>query len=197
VTEDVRGGYCRQCGAPTEPAVPVGDTRVRAGCGRCGGVAYDNPKIVVACVLFEGDRILWIRRRTPPYVGCWTLPSGFAECGETVREAACRELFEETHLRLQPEDLTLYGVLSLPDIDEVYISLTAPLPNHDYAPSAEASEVRLMGRDEVCSLELGYPAPTLELVMGAYDRIAQGELDRTQGRLWDIRGRDPLADGPA
>lgn len=192
----MHGGYCRRCGALTELAVPEGDNRLRPVCGSCGAIAYDNPKIVVACMLYEGDRILWIRRRTAPYTGCWTLPSGFAECGETIREAVCRELLEETHLPLAPEDLTLYGVLSLPDIDEVYISHTAPLPNHDFGPSAEASDVRMFARDEIASLDLGYPAPTLELVMGVYDRIAHGELDRTQGRLWDIRGRDPMADGP-
>lgn len=177
-------------------ALPAGDTRLRPSCSRCGAIAYDNPKIVVACVLHEGDRILWMRRRTAPYAGCWTLPSGFVECGETIPEAACREVLEETHLRVRPEQLTLYGVLSLPDIDEVYISLTAPLPNHEYAPSAEAAEVRLATREEVASLELGYPAPTFELVMGAYDAIARDELGRTRNRMWEIRGRDPLADGP-
>lgn len=190
-----QGGYCRQCGAATALEVPAGDTRSRPTCGGCGAIEYDNPKIVVACVLYEGDRILWIRRRTAPYAGCWTLPSGFVECGETVAEAACREVFEETHLRIQPDQVRLYGVLNLPDIDEVYISFTTPLPNHDYAPSDEAAEVRMITRAEVASLELGYPPPTFALLMEAYDAIARDELHQTRGRMWEIRGRDPLADG--
>jgi ADP-ribose pyrophosphatase YjhB (NUDIX family) len=187
------GGYCRQCGARTAVVVPVGDNRPRSVCGQCGAIEYDNPKVVVACPLYEGDRILWIRRRTAPYAGCWAIPSGFLENGETLREAACRELLEETRLHVRPEDLVLYGALSLPDMQEIYIALVAPLPSHDYGTSAEASEVAMIAREEVESLDLGYPEPTKALLLGVYDVIARGELDRLSARLWDIRGFDPAA----
>lgn len=187
------GEYCRRCGSPARRVIPEGDSLPRATCASCGAVEYDNPKVVVACPLYEGDRILWVRRTYEPYAGCWALPAGFLELGETLAEAACREVLEETRLRVSPEDLTLYGVLSLPDVEQVYIALAGPLPNHDYGPTPEASEVRMISRDEISSVALGYPEPTLRLVLDLYDVITRGELGGAGDRVFDIRGRDPGA----
>src|SRR4051794_29891664 len=99
-------------------------------CGSCGHIEYDGPCVLVACPLFEGDRLLWIRRATAPYRGRWTIPSGFVERGETVNEAASREVQEETRLRVEPEHLRLFTVLSLPAMNQVYVGLAAPLPDH-------------------------------------------------------------------
>lgn len=56
-----------------------------------------------------------IRRDRPPYEGCYALPGGFVEPGESVEEAVCREAKEETGLEL--ELLGLVGVYSQPDRD--------------------------------------------------------------------------------
>tara|TARA_R110002073_G_scaffold4321_5_gene28535 strand:+ start:515 stop:970 length:456 start_codon:yes stop_codon:yes gene_type:complete len=47
-------------------------------------------------VVWRGDEVLLIRRGKPPYTGEWSIPGGKVEYGETVREAALRELMEET-----------------------------------------------------------------------------------------------------
>jgi ADP-ribose pyrophosphatase YjhB (NUDIX family) len=162
-------------------------------CAGCGHIEYDNPKVVVSCPLYEGDRILWVRRRTPPYAGGWAIPAGFLENGETIEEAAAREVHEETRLVVDPRHLSLYGVMSLPDLNQVYISAAGPLPSHDYGPTAEASEVRMFTRAEVESLEIGYPAATLRLLLAVYDSIGRGEQVHMTGRLWEMRGADPAA----
>src|SRR5262245_9084843 len=41
------------------------------------------------------------------YVRYWSLPSGYMHRGETGREAAIRELLEETGMRAEPTDLKL------------------------------------------------------------------------------------------
>jgi ADP-ribose pyrophosphatase YjhB (NUDIX family) len=187
------GGFCRRCGAQARWAIPDGDSQERAICNDCGTVAYDNPKVVVSCPLYEGDRILWVRRRTPPYAGAWAIPGGFLENGETIEEGAAREVREETRLAVDPRDLRLYGVMSLPDLNQVYISVAGPLPNHDYGPTAEASEVRMFTRAEVENLQIGYPPATMKLLLAVYDSIARGELDHMTGRLWEMRGSDPAA----
>ena len=62
---------------------------------------YPNrPLIGVGVIVFRetaaGPRVLLIRRGKPPREGQWSLPGGRQRLGETVREAAVREVREET-----------------------------------------------------------------------------------------------------
>ncbi|MDF5755481.1 NUDIX hydrolase [Spongiactinospora sp. TRM90649] len=54
----------------------------------------------VGAVVFDGDRMLLIRRGRPPGEGLWSLPGGRIEPGETDHQALARELLEETGLRV-------------------------------------------------------------------------------------------------
>ncbi|MFW2341160.1 NUDIX hydrolase [Brevundimonas sp.] len=54
------------------------------------------PVATVGVICLRGDQVLLIRRGNPPRLGEWSLPGGRVEPGETLREAALRELFEET-----------------------------------------------------------------------------------------------------
>lgn len=54
------------------------------------------PVPAVGVVCLRGDSVLLIRRGTPPRLGEWSLPGGRIEPGERVRDAAARELLEET-----------------------------------------------------------------------------------------------------
>jgi ADP-ribose pyrophosphatase YjhB (NUDIX family) len=52
---------------------------------------------VAASVVLNKDRkVLLVKRKNEPHKGMWCLPIGFAELGETIGEAARRELQEET-----------------------------------------------------------------------------------------------------
>jgi len=42
--------------------------------------------------------------------GTWTLPGGKMEFGESFEHAACREVAEETGIRVSPEDMRLMSV---------------------------------------------------------------------------------------
>ena len=74
---------------------------------------YDKPSVSTDMVVFsigKGKRdnyrqlpkrhlqILLIRRKNHPFKDCWALPGGFANVVESRRDAAARELFEETGL---------------------------------------------------------------------------------------------------
>ena len=75
---------------------PVGE-RPREVCSVCGMVFYQNPLPAAAALVLDDERrVLLVRRRFPPNEGMWCLPIGFAEMGETIAQAAIRELHEET-----------------------------------------------------------------------------------------------------
>jgi ADP-ribose pyrophosphatase YjhB (NUDIX family) len=58
----------------------------------------DAPVVAVGVLLLDDDRVLLVQRGRPPQVGRWTVPGGGVEVGETLEEAALRELREETGL---------------------------------------------------------------------------------------------------
>lgn len=55
-----------------------------------------TPVICVGILVFKDDQILLVKRRNPPNQGAWTIPGGKQKFGETLIEAARREIFEET-----------------------------------------------------------------------------------------------------
>lgn len=65
---------------------------------------YPRPAVTVDCIIFGLDeshqlKVLLIQRATDPYKEYWALPGGFVESEETLREAALRELEEETGVK--------------------------------------------------------------------------------------------------
>jgi 8-oxo-dGTP diphosphatase len=58
----------------------------------------DAPVVAVGVLVLDGDRVLLVQRGRPPQVGRWTVPGGGVEVGESLEEAALRELGEETGL---------------------------------------------------------------------------------------------------
>lgn len=89
--------YCPYCSGRVTRKTENG-TR-REYCPRCNLFFYDNPLPVVSTILVRDRRVLLVKRGNEPYRGKWCLPSGFAESGENIVEAALRELEEETGVK--------------------------------------------------------------------------------------------------
>ena len=60
--------------------------------------------------LLDRGKVLLIERAREPFLGCWTLPGGRRESGETIEDCAKREVLEETGLQL----FSLRPVLIMP-----------------------------------------------------------------------------------
>jgi ADP-ribose pyrophosphatase YjhB (NUDIX family) len=91
--------FCPECGSAVEIQPRFG--RPRAVCPVCGRVHFQDPKVAASVLVEQEGKILLVKRVMMPLQGTWTLPAGFVEAAEDPREAAAREVLEETGLEVE------------------------------------------------------------------------------------------------
>lgn len=60
----------------------------------------NHPIPAVGVVVFKGDHILLIKRNKPPKSAEWSIPGGAQNLAETLKDAAAREVLEETNIKI-------------------------------------------------------------------------------------------------
>ena len=61
----------------------------------------DCPRVAVGAVVFKEGRILLVRRGKAPAEGMWSIPGGSVNLGESLQQAAEREIIEETGVTIK------------------------------------------------------------------------------------------------
>lgn len=122
---------------------------------------YPRPAVTVDCVIFglgEGSKlkVLLIQRAHDPFRDFWALPGGFVDLKEGLKEAALRELEEETNVKdVFIEQLYTFGD---PDRDPrgrvisvAYFALVN-LSEHPVRASSDARKVQWFDMDQLPTL---------------------------------------------
>ncbi len=95
----------------------------------------DKPGHVLGALAFitQGDRILLVKWRSKGQY--WSLPGGTVELGESIEDAALREVFEETGLRVRVKRVV--GVYSKPSEGAVAVTVEAEVIGGELAQETE------------------------------------------------------------
>ena len=75
-----------------------------------------HPVASVLGVVVHDANVLLVRRINPPDAGKWGYPGGWIDPGETMAQAAVRELFEETKVRAEAR--CVFNALDAFDYDQ-------------------------------------------------------------------------------
>lgn len=85
--------------------------------------------VAVSVFLFvkDKDQLYVLANKRGPgaadFQGLWNCPCGYLDWDETAKEAACREVFEECGVKINPKMLTLHNVITDPTQNRQNVTL--------------------------------------------------------------------------
>ena len=137
-----------------------------------GGEYPSGPQTAVGVIVFRDDKVLLVKRANRPGQGLWAIPGGRVELGETLKEAARREVKEETGVSISPtEPIYVFEVIERDDEGDirfhyVIIDLLAEYLSGEVNPGTDASEARWISSAEL--KELPVTKTTREVLKGRF-----------------------------
>jgi ADP-ribose pyrophosphatase len=127
-----------------------------------------NPRVAVGAVVFKDGCVLLVRRGQPPAENLWAIPGGRVEIGETLKEAAEREILEETGIQIRAaKPIYTFDVIDRDAAGKVrfhyvIVDLAADYVRGEPSAGDDALEARWVSAKEINGLEVS-PA-TLKLL---------------------------------
>lgn len=91
--------YCPACGSP---GIQIHQHN-KLNCASCGFELFLNTASAVGVFICAEDKVLVVTRAQQPGLGLLDVPGGFVDPGESIEQAAWRELQEEIGLHGQPK----------------------------------------------------------------------------------------------
>jgi 8-oxo-dGTP diphosphatase len=140
----------------------------------------DAPLIGVGEIIIDQERVLLVKRGHEPLAGSWSIPGGVLEIGETLRQAAVREAFEETGLTVEVGELLGVYDRILRDPDErpryhyVLIDFLCRRIAGELQAAGDAAEARWFSCNELT--ELGLAEDTAEVIRLGFEKHGREHL---------------------
>jgi 8-oxo-dGTP diphosphatase len=148
--------FCPRCGGKLEERYLNNERHIRKVCSGCSFIFYFNPKVVAAAVPRQGDRIWLVRRNIEPSCGSWTFPGGYVDLGENVPDAAIRETYEETLLRIRLDELL--NIYSYADVGIVLVVYRATVIGGEAGVTPESQEIKAFPLNDIPWTNLAFPS---------------------------------------
>ena len=132
-----------------------------------------QPVVAVGAIVFRDNRILLVRRGQPPSRDLWAIPGGRVELGETLQEAAEREILEETGITIRAQspvytfDYIERQGSAPPRFHYVIIDLTAEYVDGEIKAGDDAAEASWVAAEELDGLKVS--VKTLKLLRDQFD----------------------------
>ncbi|MEO0983060.1 MAG: NAD(+) diphosphatase [Pseudomonadota bacterium] len=140
-----RHGFCSNCGAPSE----IREAGWKRICPSCEGEHFPRTDPVAIMLAVDGDKCLLGRQRGWP-AGFFSCLAGFVEPGETVEQAAARELEEEAGITADPDTAEYLFCQPWPFPSSLMIGLILQATSTDITVDGEELDVaRWFSRDEI------------------------------------------------
>jgi len=127
-----------------------------------------NPRVAVGAVVFKDERVLLVRRGQAPAKNQWAIPGGSVKIGETLQQAAEREILEETGVQIRAaKPVYTFDVIERDGEGKVrfhyvIVDLAADYVAGDPAAGDDAIEARWVSAEEI--RELAMSSATVELL---------------------------------
>ncbi len=121
---------------------------------------FTAPRAAVGAVVIEKGRILLVKRKYTPQKGKWAVPGGLVKLGETLQEAAQREIEEEAGLIIQAkEPVHTFDLIERDSkgrilFHYVIVDLEAEYVRGRIVPADDASDAGWFTPDETESLDI-------------------------------------------
>lgn len=108
-----------------------------------------------AVIVDDRNRVLLVQRGTEPEKGRWSVPGGSCEPDETYAEAAAREAFEETGLRVAVGRELWVAMIPAGDgrVFEVH-DFAATVVDGELVPGDDAADARWVSESDLDQLPL-------------------------------------------
>ena len=117
-----------------------------------------SPQVGVGAIVFHNKQVLLVKRKRPPNAGQWAIPGGRVKFGESLQQAAEREILEETGIRIKAgAPVFAFDVIQPDDgqqcpLHYVVVDLAADYISGDPVAGDDAAEARWISTDELGKL---------------------------------------------